>query len=148
MLGSSKTTIFFAMMLMMTGMMMFTTTTNAFDMAVMSFHDTISKRKKRKREKSAADDYYDEDDLPNHMHVLFPNNALGPPEHPLQPIDLISDIFKDPNRNYCQVLTKLYGWEFIALADFLKDLIEKRFERTRNLTLINEMLQLLSCYYW
>ena len=37
----------------------------------------------------------------------------------------ITDMLKDPNRNYCKVLTSLDGFEFISLADYLKPFIEK-----------------------
>ena len=49
----------------------------------------------------------------------------APPQHPLPRIDVLTKLLRDPNRNYIKVFTSLYLWEFLALADHLRPLIER-----------------------
>lgn len=73
-----------------------------------------------------------EDDFPRTKEkkklLDFMMNKLGQsrfnPELPLENRINISDVLRDPARNYCKVLTSLYGWEFFSLADHLKPFIE------------------------
>ena len=51
--------------------------------------------------------------------------TFGPPEISLQPIPVLDRILADPNRNYMQKICHLYAWQFFALAERLKPLIER-----------------------
>ena len=51
-------------------------------------------------------------------------NEIGSPEQPLVKRVNVVELLSDPNRNYAQIFTALYGWEFITLADYLRPYIE------------------------
>ena len=50
--------------------------------------------------------------------------TLGPPEVPLQPIQVLKKLLADPNRDYMSKLCHMRSWQFFLLADKLKELIE------------------------
>lgn len=50
---------------------------------------------------------------------------LGKPQLPLPYRDRVGNLCADPNRNYCKKLTHMYSWEFLELAELLKEEILK-----------------------
>eukprot|EP01040_Poterioochromonas_malhamensis_P006627 gene6627-7139_t len=83
--------------------------------AVVNEFDKEEEEKRRKRMKIEKEEL---NLMKNKFHIVL--------EKPL-PLECrinINDVFHDPARNYCKILTSLYGWEFFALAEKLKPLIE------------------------
>lgn len=50
--------------------------------------------------------------------------VLGPPDIPLQPIQVLKRLLADPQRDYMSKVCHMRSWQFFLLADKLKDLIE------------------------
>jgi len=55
-------------------------------------------------------------------------DLMPEPPRPSQPLEFkepLDSVFRDEGRNYCKLITGLYGWEFTRLANHLDELISR-----------------------
>mmetsp|Transcript_9675 Transcript_9675/g.21464 ORF Transcript_9675/g.21464 Transcript_9675/m.21464 type:complete len:115 (+) Transcript_9675:61-405(+) len=53
------------------------------------------------------------------MYIYNLMSIFGPPVIALDPVDMVTKVRADPNRNYIKTQTSLYMWEFDILAEHL-----------------------------
>ena len=93
-----------------------------------SYHLILTKRKRdEEEEEEEEEDFVIEDSSEPFMRNTCPSD-FGPPLSNIGKSAILEDIFEDHNRNYCKIFTNFYGWEFFALTEHLKPLIERRRE--------------------